>query len=135
MSLTSKISKGVEKWLNISNSDLRDAKSLLELDSKYIRLVVFLSQQSVEKALKAYLTHFKQRFIKTHEIEELIKQVRSIDKSLAESLYPASDLTEFAIAYRYPDAAKGELTLEIAGNSVKTADEAVNAIINTLLKG
>ena len=52
-----KLSKASVKWIAIAQNDLRDAEALLEMKDRFLRLTVFASQQSVEKVIKAYLTH------------------------------------------------------------------------------
>lgn len=106
------ISKTTQKWLSISRNDLSDAKALLQFNEQFMRLISFAAQQSAEKAIKAYLVHAKLRFPNTHNIDDLIKILKQQNPNLAAELESAAILSDYAIAYRYPDAAKEELDLE-----------------------
>ena len=108
------------------------AEALLEMKERFLRLIVFTSQQAAEKIMKAYLTHHKMRFPKTHEIEDLAKIIKSIDGDLAQNLFQASKLTQYAIAFRYPDAAKENLTLELGIEAVQIAKKTVEFILEKL---
>ena len=126
------LSKTTLKWISIAQNDLRDAEALLEMKERFLRLIVFASQQAAEKMIKAYLTHHKMRFPKSHEIEDLVKIVNSIDTGLAKQLFSASKLTQYAIAFRYPDATKEELTLMMATEAVETAKQTLDIILKIL---
>ncbi|WP_374079357.1 HEPN domain-containing protein [Bdellovibrio bacteriovorus] len=126
------ISKATQKWLVLAQEDLRDAKALLEYENKFLKFVVFASQQAAEKAIKAYLTQSKSRYPNTHDIEDLLKLVSKINGELSEKLFPAQRLTAYAIAFRYPDAATEELNMEVAHRAVKIADETLSAILASI---
>lgn len=62
----------------------------------------FHCQQCVEKYLKAELNEAMMIFNKTHDLEDLPKQVLAVEPGQA-SLQPrAAFLTNFAVRYRYP---------------------------------
>jgi HEPN domain-containing protein len=65
---------------------------------------VFHSQQAAEKAVKAFLTYHQVPFRKTHNLTDLGSQCASIDPSLEAILREVADLTDYASAFRYPDA-------------------------------
>jgi len=125
-------SKATQKWLVIAQEDLKDAKALLEYGDKFLKYVVFASQQSAEKSIKAYLTQSKIRYPNTHDIADLLKLVSRSNAELSEKLFPASRLTAYAIAFRYPDAANEELNIEIAEIAVELADKTLSEIIDFL---
>jgi len=62
----------------------------------------FFSQQCVEKYVKAVLVEHGIAFPKTHDLEVLLDLVLSLHP-LWEAFRPAlSDLTSYAVAFRYP---------------------------------
>ncbi len=63
---------------------------------------LFHSQQSAEKASKAFLTWNDQPFRKTHDLSALGKQCSDIDRTLIGLMNRLDDLTEYAWIYRYP---------------------------------
>lgn len=80
---------------------------------------LFHSQQAAEKAAKAFLVFHNAPFRKTHDLEELREQCAALNPSLSDLLAEADQLTDYASAFRYPDApyvpdqeeAAGALTL------------------------
>jgi HEPN domain-containing protein len=94
----------VKMWFLKAAGDLQVAKLVKDVPD-VMDSSVFHSQQAAEKAIKGYLTFHQIRFGKTHDIEKLLNLVASIDKSLADELQPATILTRFAVAYRYPEEA------------------------------
>lgn len=96
--------------------------ALHDLDpSKYLRIVPYHCQQAVEKSLKGYLSYKKIKFEKNHDIASLTKLALPLDPELEKLLEEASVLNAFAIQFRYPDAAKGEPTLEDSQFSLRVA--------------
>ncbi len=130
--MNSTISKTTKKWIGIAQDDLRDAKALLELNDRFIRLISFAAQQCAEKAIKAYLVHRKLRFPNTHNIDDLLKILKSVEPELSETLKQAAILSDYAIAFRYPDASKEDLTLPMVINLVQIADKTLDTILRKL---
>ena len=94
----------VEMWFQKSASDLKAAKLLSSQNQNdFLGSSVFHAQQAAEKAIKGFLTKNKVRFPKTHDIAKLLKLVSTVDETFAEQLTPATVLTQFASAYRYPE--------------------------------
>jgi len=63
----------------------------------------FLSQQIVEKALKAYLFFQKQKLIRTHNLERLLAKCLEFDKQFIKLKKSCQILTDYYIDTRYPD--------------------------------
>ena len=61
-------------------------------------------EQAAEKAAKAYLTFHDVLFRKTYDLKELGGQCATLNPSLAPLLKEASDLTDYAVVFRYLDA-------------------------------
>lgn len=119
-------SKIVEQWLAKSNEDLRFAKAALQMEEKFYAQIVFHCQQSVEKAIKGFLSHHRVTFAKTHDIGELLILVGKADTALAGLLGKTEILTKFAVSIRYP-ASHGEevvITKQIADDCILLASSA-----------
>ena len=94
----------VKMWFRKSAQDLQTAKLLLAQNSEdFWGPLVFHAQQCAEKSVKGFLAFHKIRFTKTHNMEVLVNLVVKVDQKLAEELKPTEILTQYAIAYRYPD--------------------------------
>lgn len=94
----------VKMWFQKAAQDLQTAKLLLAQNNEnFWGPTVFHAQQSAEKAIKGFLVFHKIRFNKTHNIENLLKLVSSVDKNLSQKLEPSKILTQYAVAYRYPE--------------------------------
>lgn len=113
-------------WFDKAAEDLKVARFIVQqskIDEGFRGPLVFHSQQAAEKALKGYLAFNKQRFDKTHILGNLLKGVENVDSNFAKDLRPAEILTDYAIAYRYPEEGnvKVPLTNEVAENALKLA--------------
>jgi len=93
--------KEAAKWLRQAAKDRNAAQVLLEAEPSRS---VFHSQQAAEKAVKAFLTFHQIPFRKTHDLADLGLQCASVDPSLERILREVTDLTDYASAFRYPDA-------------------------------
>lgn len=65
-------------------------------------------------------------------IGQLISLVPAKYSHLHELQIEASDLTPFAVEYRYPDAARGELTIEDITVALATARQVVSSLATSL---
>jgi HEPN domain-containing protein len=122
----------VAEWIMKAEADFGSAKLLLKPDSTphNYDLVCFLSQQCVEKYLKAYLQSIDVEFNKTHDLSVLL------DLTLeSQPLWEAwrtnfRRLKEFAVEFRYPGewAEKQDATasFEIAKSFRKDARAALD---------
>jgi HEPN domain-containing protein len=93
--------KEAAKWLRQAAKDRNAAQVLMGPEPSRS---VFHSQQAAEKAVKAFLTFHQIPFRKTHDLGDLGSQCASIDPSLEQILREVADLTDYASAFRYPDA-------------------------------
>jgi HEPN domain-containing protein len=89
------------KWLRQAAKDRNAAQVLIGAEPSRS---VFHSQQAAEKAVKAFLTFHQIPFRKTHNLTDLGSQCASVDPSLEALLREVADLTDYASAFRYPDA-------------------------------
>lgn len=89
------------RWLAQARKDLNAARLLASPEPSRS---VFHSQQAAEKGAKAFLTFHDMPFRKTHDLNELGGQCAAIDAALIPVFQDASDLTDYAIVFRYLDA-------------------------------
>lgn len=124
-----KPSKMVKEWFIFAGRDLRAAKALRELGADYSNIVAFNCQQCVEKAIKGYLIFNRVRPPKTHSIGDLAVMVGAFDEKLSKELMKADKLTDYAVAYRYPDASKETMTSAKADGALKMAGKIHDALL------
>ncbi len=110
--------KQAKDWLGLVNTDLIGAKALLEMGDRFYALSAFHAQQAAEKALKGYLVFQSIRVPKSHDIGDLIALIELKEKGHAELLKPCVELTDYAVAYRYPDAQQQPLTNEAVQRAI-----------------
>lgn len=121
------MNKIVKQWFKYAATDLKASKNSLSFSAEFKAISAFHSQQCAEKAIKGYLAHHKVRFYKTHDIKELAKLVSSLDSKLAEKIMRAKVLSNYAVAYRYPDAELKPLTMAKARSAIKLAEMVLKA--------
>jgi HEPN domain-containing protein len=93
-----------DEWVMKAESDLRTAIREFRVtgEERNLDIVCFLSQQCVEKYLKAFLYQQEIRFDKTHDLVALLGQTLPL-QPLWESWRSAFQrLTSYATAFRYP---------------------------------
>lgn len=89
------------RWLAQARKDLNAARLLASAEPSRS---VFHSQQTAEKAAKAFLTLHDVTFRKTHDLNELGGQCAALNPALVPVFREASDLTDYAVVFRYLDA-------------------------------
>jgi HEPN domain-containing protein len=92
----------VRQWTAKADQDFEAAIHLLEESGRFAETIGFLSQQSVEKYLKAVLIRRRIEFPRTHDIHKLLQLVATVDAEMAASLADADLLTPFGVEVRYP---------------------------------
>jgi HEPN domain-containing protein len=122
----------VQQWIEKAEGDWRLSHRLMADPEPYAEGIAFHAQQVAEKYLKAYLTWHQVEFPKTHDIKRLLELVGSCDQVLAEHLSEATELTPYAVEYRYP----GEYPLVTAEDAAKVVKAAghVRGQIRTYLR-
>lgn len=101
----------VKLWFKKSASDLKTAKLLKNFnDNEQDYFIAFACQQSIEKSIKGFLSFHNSRFPKTHDLQTLSKQALEIEPNLKSLSIDVKRITEFAVTYRYPDAALDPIT-------------------------
>ena len=93
----------VRQWFEIAEEDYHLAEHSFAIASPVpYRLIAYHCQQSAEKYLKGLLVYFQIDFPYTHSIERLFDLVPQ-NLILPASFSAVRDLSDFAVAKRYPD--------------------------------
>lgn len=90
----------IREWLDHSRKDLDSAVFLTKMMPEPLEIICFHCQQSVEKALKAYLSFLNLRPPRTHDLDELIGMCNNEEiTSLRDATIPLND---YSVMVRYP---------------------------------
>lgn len=89
----------IAQWLERAHKDVRAAR--LTLDDGLWDHVCFLAQQSAEKFLKALLVRQYVRPERTHDLTELLRDLRAVGVELVEVDEDCALLAKYAVATRY----------------------------------
>lgn len=92
----------VAQWVARAEVDWRSAQALAREDPPVAESVCFHCQQYVEKLLKACLTLHGIEAPRTHDLRRLVDLASGVAPELADLRDPADQLTEHAVATRYP---------------------------------
>ena len=113
-------SEEARRWLRYAREDLMAAEALRQQPNAAPRHVCWLSQQAVEKALKAVLVFLEIDFPRSHDLDVLRNLIPEGWRVHVE--HPdLADLTEWAVEARYPGDWP-EATQVDAANRPATAD-------------
>jgi HEPN domain-containing protein len=110
-------------WLIKAHNDLTAARQLASFDNPRLDVAIYHCQQSAEKSIKAFLAYHDVDPPRTHDIENLLQMVESIDARWTAWHDTGRFLTPYATAYRYPldprnlmpDRADFDRALDLAG--------------------
>jgi HEPN domain-containing protein len=91
-----------QAWKKRSQDDLAVAKLVMASQGSH-EIALFHLQQSIEKAIKAYLIWHEQDFPHVHDIERLLYEASQIDQKFAD-WERLEDMSIFAVAGRYPES-------------------------------
>lgn len=93
----------VEEWLRKSSADLQTARrEIVVTEATNYDIVCFLSQQSIEKGLKALLILHNQPVVHSHDLVYLTSKLLQIYPFLTELRSDLRLLGSYAVEYRYP---------------------------------
>jgi len=119
-----KTRRKVREWLAYADDDLRFAHLGLAVPGKQgppYRLVAYHAQQCAEKYLRAYLVWRGVDFPRTHNISTLL-ELCSDYAQWPPTLRDAEELTDYAVATRYPGEA-AEVTAQDAQRAIEVAEQ------------
>ena len=128
------VQRKVREWLVYADDDLHFARMGLALSEEQgppYHLVAYHAQQCAEKYLKAYLVCLGVDFPRTHNISTLL-ELCSAHVQWPVTLRDAEELTDYAVATRYPGEA-AEVTAPDARRAIELA-ERVRSRVRTALR-
>lgn len=123
----------VREWLRKAEADFELAKHLLAERALFWNAVVFNCQQAAEKYLKAFLAWHQVAFPKTHDLEQLLDLVMTVDADLSESLRDVIVLTPYGVELRYPGD-RPDATSDETRDAVQLASRVRDAVMKHLEK-
>jgi len=88
------------EWLERARTHLRSAESLLNLEPPARETAAFHCQQTVEKALKAFLVHHNEPFEKQHDCAKLCDLCAKVDPSFRSLRERSAALNAYAVNAR-----------------------------------
>lgn len=112
--------KEFEKWFIKAENDLLVITNNLASEKVPVDAYYFHAQQAAEKYFKAYLVSRNTFFPKIHDLQALNNLCAIINPSFKEIEETALNLSDFAIAIRYPDALD-DLTIDDAKKALSDA--------------
>lgn len=123
--------KIVAEWLHKADADFDLADHLLAEGTAFPNAIAFNSQQATEKYLKALLVWHQVPFPKTHDLEEILDLVETVDAGLAELLRDVIVLTPYGVELRYPGD-RPDATPDTAREAVELARKVKVAVSKRL---
>jgi HEPN domain-containing protein len=121
----------IHSWLVKARQDLDSAVWLMGSPTSLFGAVGFHCQQTVEKALKAYLTWLDLPFEKTHSLIVLVGMCLKTDPKFEDLREPAVTLTPYAVLTRYPGDLP-DISLQEAKTAIELARRAFEFILAKL---
>lgn len=120
-----------KRWLLQAKQDLDDAQ--YNSEGERYNIACFLSQQSAEKALKAFLYAEGEEMVWGHSVAELCKRATSVDKELEKVRRTVATLDKYYIPTRYPNGLPGGIPSEAfekrdADRAIEIAEEVIKVI-------
>ncbi len=98
------------RWLQQAEFDLRVAR--WNARGEFWSQVCFMSQQTAEKALKAYLYAVRERNIAGHALLELVRRCSNYDEEFRNLFRECRRLSRYYIITRYPNSLLGPIPAE-----------------------
>ena len=109
-------------WLDHSSADLI-AASILKEDDRCYDLAAFHCQQSIEKALKAYILLRSGQLVDGHNLTWLCRQAKKHHKGFQQWYDESADLNQCYIETRYPADVEKEITYKMVQDFYTMAKE------------
>lgn len=109
-----------QEWVKKAEKDFSSAQLLASQTHPDFDLICFLSQQCVEKYLKACLQEADIYFPKTHLLPALLDLLLSTEDNWNEVRLASKTLSAYSVEFRYPGAWATE---ELASQALKDCDQ------------
>ena len=98
--MTEEKNKYIKQWLEKAEEDLQVYNLIMNDEEPFLASAGFHLQQSAEKFLKAFLEYNKVFFVRTHDIEYLLKECILTNDSFSEIQF--EKISDYAVDIRYP---------------------------------
>ena len=119
-----------KEWLAKAKNDLKAAEILIKDNEPPTDTVCYHCQQTAEKYLKGFLTRQKMDFMKTHDLDYLLKLCIKIDIEFENYQDDILSLNKYAIETRYPADIPILYSIDEAKKALETA-KVIAQFINT----
>ena len=117
----------IERWLAKAHNDLVTARTMLGVEPPVTDTACFHAQQCVEKCLKAFLVFADIHVQKTHYLPRLVELCATVCPTFHELDQVAAELTDYAVADRYPDSWR-EIPIDEAHDAVRNAESVMDFV-------
>lgn len=119
-----------KEWVEKAEADFISAgREYRARKSPNFDAACFFSQQCIEKYIKARLVEDSISFPNTHDLEALLDLVLPVEPLWIAFRHQLSDLTSFAVTFRYPgESATREMTKTAIKNATKVREHILNSI-------
>jgi len=126
-----------KQWLDRAAEDLIVAR--LVFKEAHTAHACFLSQQCIEKSLKAYLLVVTNTYPRTHKLVDLLGICQSVEPTFSQFLPDCIIVDQYYIPTRYPDGIPGGLPDGIPGKSeavesIEAADKILQFVLRLIEK-
>ncbi len=125
-----------KQWLDKATEDLAVAK--LVLAEEHTAHACFLSQQCIEKALKAYLLEKAQTYPRSHKLVDLLKECEQFEPAFSQFLVDCTVVDQYYVPTRYPDGVprgkpSGMPSDVEAQEAILAAEQILNFVVEHIL--
>lgn len=117
-----------KEWFRKADNDIRAAEIIIKEVQPPTDTVCFHAQQAVEKYLKGYLTKNGREFLKSHDLNYLLKLCVDVDAQFVRYEKEVLILNKYGIEPRYPADIPVYYSVEEARKAIDFAKEIVNFI-------
>jgi len=92
----------IHEWTRLATQDYDSAQKLAGFHPAPIEVVCYLSQQSIEKILKAYIIANENKLTKTHDLKILITKCEQYSTDFGNFSAICASLIQYESLTRYP---------------------------------
>jgi len=123
--------------LTMARKDLRAIEGMKDGEVFDVEIFGFHAQQSVEKALKAWLSFAGVEYPRTHDLEQLFAMLDDHGETIPEQFRALEDLSNFAVQFRYEsfESLGGELDRDEVIRQVREIIEYIERLLGDVKTG
>lgn len=124
-----------KEWFKKGDNDIRTAEILVKESQPPTDTLCFHCQQAVEKYLKGYLTEKRVEFLKSHDLDYLLKLCIDIASEFGQYQETVLILNKYGIEPRYPADIPVYYSVEEAKKAIELAKEIIRFVSVKAAKG